>query len=164
MSVEFKENSLLAAIEEAFRSKAPDWKLQKAMYSDDTRIYSEWQSTRSKVVVQIIMMPSPEAASAHLNLFDRKIALDRTDMEQLQNDPARFQLAPAIQADTKLEDLGDENHVWTEFGEGRVTLIKFRTGKAVVQVTGPSVDISARFARLLAEHFLARGIASTNTT
>jgi len=102
-------------------------------------------------VVQISIMRSPEAAAAHLKLFDRKIALDPAAMEEMQNDPTRFHLAPAIQADAKLQDLGDENYVWREFGEGRVTLIKFRTGKAVVQVTGPSVDISTGFARLLAE-------------
>jgi hypothetical protein len=156
MSVEFKESPLFAMIEEVFRSKAPEWKLKNAIYSDETRIYSEWQSEKGKVIVQIIIMASSQAAAANLRMFDLKIAPRVANIEE-QNDSARFQSVPTIQADTILPDLGDENNVWREFGEARSTLIKFRTGNAVVQVAGPDIDISVRLARPLAEHLRSRG-------
>jgi hypothetical protein len=156
VSVEFKENPLLVMMEEVFRSKAPEWKLENAIYSDETRIYSEWQSEKGKVVVQIIIMASSQAAEANLRMFDRKIALGVPNIEE-RNDSARFQSVPTIQADTILPDLGDENKVWREFGKARSTLIKFRTGNAVVQVAGPDIDISMGLARPLAEHLRSRG-------
>ena len=131
-------------IEDVFRSKAPEWKLKNAMYSDDTRIYSEWQSEQGKVVVvQIIKMASSGAAAANFNIFDRKMARGAVTESTQPSQP--------IQADTVLPDLGDENIVWTEFGEARGTLIKFRIENAIVQVDSADTDSSVTLAHLLAD-------------
>ena len=134
MSMEFKENPLLVIIEDVFRRNAPGWKLKNAIYSDEAKVYSEWRSQSDEVVIQIVMMPSQEAAETNLRLFDSKVSV--TGYEQ---------------SDESLPDLGDENHVWNRSDELRSTVIKFRMGSAIVQVSGSDRKASISFARALAD-------------
>ena len=130
MSIEFKENPLLVTIQDVFRRNAPGWILKNAIYSDETRVYSEWQSQNDEVVVQVAMMSSLEAAETNLRLFDSRVS---------------------SKGNASLPDLGDENHVWHKSDELRSTVIKFRTGHAVVQISGSDLEVSVSLARALAE-------------
>jgi hypothetical protein len=148
MSLEFTDNSWLAMVREIFHSQAPEWELKSALYSDETRIYSEWISHEARVVVQIVAMASPEAAESNLRLFPGRIAPGAT-LDAPEPDRA-------LQPDSELPDLGDESRGWTKSGEIGGTLIKFRIGNAIVEVEGSDTDTSVTLARLLAERLTTK--------
>ena len=134
MSIEFKENPLLVIIEEVFRISAPGWKLKNAIYSDETKVYSEWHSQSDEVVAQIVMMPSPEAAKTNLRLFDRNFRVTHDD-----------------ESSTFLPALGDESQILTQSDNLRGTVIKFRTGMTIVQVSGSDFEVLVSLASALAD-------------
>ena len=152
-SLEFDDSPLLVEIERLFQEKAPDWKLKSAMYSDsdDSKIYCEWQSGEDKVKIQIVVMESPEAAAAHLQMFAWHIPLTQTRRLEMAQDVGSFQLPQPTEPDAKLPGVGDDNHVWSRSNEGGESLIKLRKGNMIMQVDGSSYDVAERFARLVAE-------------
>ncbi|MEJ7575948.1 MAG: hypothetical protein WKF74_02965 [Pyrinomonadaceae bacterium] len=152
-SLEFDDNPLLVEIERLFQEKAPDWKLKSAMYSesDDSKIYCEWQYGEDIVKIQIVAMASPEAAAAHLQMFDWHIPLTQTHRLEMAQNVGKFQLPEPIKPDAKLPDVGDENYVWSRSNEEGESLIKLREGNMIMQVDGSSYDVAERFARLVAE-------------
>ena len=152
-SLEFDDNPLLVEIERLFQEKAPDWKLQNAMYSetDDSKIYCEWQSGENKVKIQVVVMASVEEADAHFQMFDWHIPLTQTHMLEMAQNAGSFQLPQPIEPDAELPGVGDDNHIWSRSNEEGESIIKLRKGHMIMQVDGSSYEVAERFARLVAE-------------
>lgn len=155
ISVEFDENPLLVEIEQLFHEYAPEWELKNAMYSDSSKIYCEWQSGEDKVKIQIVVMASPEAASAHLQMFDWHIPLTQAHMLDMAQSAGNFQLPQPIMPDAKLPAVGDENYVWSKSNEEGESLIKLRKSNMIMQIDSSSLHVAERFARLVGEHIRA---------
>ena len=154
------EHPLLKSLEQIFQDNAPEWEHGPAWYSDENAVSSEWIDGESKVIVQIARMASPEEASFYLQTFAWHIPLTPSDMEEVQRDPANFQLPQPVMPDTRLPDLGNENYVWTRYDERGSSLIKLRVDDLFVQVDGSSFPVVERFARLVAEQMDTAGHSS----
>ena len=151
----FFENPLLKSLEQMFQDKAPDWKLEGAMYPNESQVSTEWSDGESKAIVQLARMSSPEEASNHLHIFAWHIPLTPALMEEAQRDLPGFQLPQPVLPDAKLPDLGNENYVWTAYDELGSSLIKLTVGDLFVQVDGSSFAVTERLARFVADEMRA---------
>ena len=87
------ENPLFKSLEQMFQDKAPEWKCETAMYSDDNAVRSEWSNGASQGVVQLARLPSPEEASFHLQMFAWHIPLTPSDLEVARSGPLQITAA-----------------------------------------------------------------------
>lgn len=126
---------IFAQVEKAIAEKEPTWKLAGRLISRKGQIVSyQWKSKKSSVKALIFVYETPEEAAKTYHNFDLEVfGLKRTPLEG-----ARL-------------DLGDENYVWKESGDGGLSGIDFRKGKVFVHINAPMIESAKRFAYIIAE-------------
>src|SRR5262249_2942863 len=122
-SPQFFENPLLKSLKQIFQDNAPEWELASAWYSDEKAVGTECTNGESKATIQPARCASPDDASFYFQTSPWHIPLPPADYEEVQRDPANYQLPQPVMPDTRLPDLADENYVWTRYDEHGSSLI-----------------------------------------
>jgi hypothetical protein len=129
-----QKSELFSRVQELFKHREPTWKVENVTDNEHQQAIALRQGNR-QATVQIITLDS--AAHAHETFDGLVIASDNTRAKS--------------DVKTKLQNLGDENYMWTNGQTRTWTTIYFRRGKVIVTVFVPSVDVAKRFAQEILE-------------
>jgi len=133
---------MITKIERIFREKEPAWKVERVYVKNASDPFHQ----------SIVFRSGGNQAAVDVSIWSReKDAQDVFAGESI----AFGNTMGKRMVKSRLVNLGDESHMWTNRGSTAWPTIKFRKGNVNVTVFAPSVAIAKRFAKYVFEQMAA---------